>query len=110
MLFALLALLLQTPTPRAILEAEDARVEQPDVLIQAVKSADTTIQRLGVRAIGRLERPALADSVRPLTTSPDARVRMEAINALGQMNVGFDFATLLKTETDPAVQIGRAHV
>jgi cyclophilin family peptidyl-prolyl cis-trans isomerase len=100
----LLLIFLQSYFDRSMLEAEDARVEQPAALLSGLKNADPHIQRLAVRAIGRLERSELADAVRPLMTSSDARVRMEAINALGQMNASFDPAVLLKTETEAAVR------
>jgi HEAT repeat protein len=76
---------LQLPLERAMLEEEDARVENPAILLEALKNPDTRIQRMAVRAIGRFERPRYADAIRPLAGSPDAGVRAEAVNALGQM-------------------------
>src|SRR5262249_52763665 len=77
----LLVLFLQSYFDRSILEAEDARLEQPAALLAALKNPDARIPRLAVRAIGRLERSEFADSVRPLLASPDANVRMETVNA-----------------------------
>jgi cyclophilin family peptidyl-prolyl cis-trans isomerase len=100
----LLPLLFQFYFDRAILQAEDARAEQPAAIINGLKSADTRVQRLAVRAAGRLERPELAEAVRPLLASGDSQVRMEAINALGQMNAAFDAAALLASEKDGGVR------
>jgi cyclophilin family peptidyl-prolyl cis-trans isomerase/HEAT repeat protein len=100
----LLFLLLQVSSERAILEAEDGRAEDPTVILEALKSPDPKIQRLAVRALGRLERPEYSDAVFPLLESPDAGIRMEAVNALGQMGSGFDLSPLLERERDGAVR------
>jgi cyclophilin family peptidyl-prolyl cis-trans isomerase/HEAT repeat protein len=100
----LLMAFLQSYFSRPILEAEDARLDPPTPLLEALQSPDTHVQRLAARAIGRLERVQLAEAVRPLLTSPDAGVRMEAVNALGQMNAPVDAATLLENEKDAAVR------
>jgi cyclophilin family peptidyl-prolyl cis-trans isomerase len=100
----LLMALLQSYFYRPVLEAEDARVDPPTALLEALQNPDIHIQQLAVRAIGRLERPALADAVRPFLTSPDAGVRREAANALGQMNASFDAAALLQNEQDGTVR------
>src|SRR5262245_531632 len=104
MWFVLLAMLLQFQLNRPMLEAEDARVEQPDVLLAGLKTSDIRIQLQSVRAIGRLERASLADAVRPLLASPEAAVRRETINALGQMNAPFEAAGLLSAEKDASVR------
>jgi cyclophilin family peptidyl-prolyl cis-trans isomerase len=100
----LLPLLFQFYFDRPILEAEDARAEQPATIINGLKSTDSRIQRLAVRAAGRLERPELADAVRPLLAAGDAGVRMEAVNALGQMNAALDASSLLAAEPDGRVR------
>jgi len=100
----LAAILMQMYFDRAILEAEDARLDEPAAILEALKSADVRIQRLAVRAAGRLERPALAEQVRPLISSSDPDVRMESINALGQLNVTFDVQATLANEKDAAVR------
>jgi cyclophilin family peptidyl-prolyl cis-trans isomerase/HEAT repeat protein len=100
----LLSLLLQFYVNRPVLENEDARVEQPVAILAALNSTDPQVQRLAVRAIGRLERPQFADLIRPLLESPDAGVRMETVNALGQMNATFNVDTLIAKETDGAVR------
>src|SRR5262245_5290973 len=104
MWFLLLAMLLQFQLNRPMLEAEDARVEQPDVLVAGLKNSDVRVQQQAVRAIGRLERAPLADSIRPLLASPDAAVRKETVNALGQMNAPFDAAGLISAEKDASVR------
>ncbi len=104
MLLLLLAAALQVPIERAMLEEENARSENPSVLLEALQSSDEKIRRLAVRAIGRLEREALGDSVRSLLASPDPGVRMEAVNALGQINAPIDFRALLKDENDGGVR------
>ncbi len=71
----------------AILSAEDRRAPDQaslDVLTRALAHPDPAIQRLAVRALGRLERPALVATVAPMLASPDASVRAEAANALAQ--------------------------
>src|ERR1051326_5915176 len=100
----LVSLFLQLYLDRAVLEAEDARVEQPTALVTALTNPDIRVQRHAIRAIGRLERSELADSIRPFLVSSSAGVRMEAINALGQMNASFDAAALLQAEPDAAVR------
>ncbi|MBI4472706.1 MAG: peptidylprolyl isomerase [Acidobacteria bacterium] len=94
-------LLFQLPLERALLEEEDARVENPAVLFEALKNPDTRIQRMAVRALGRFERLQYADAVRLLAGSPDAKVRAEAVNALGQMKASLDyFLPLIGMEKD----------
>jgi cyclophilin family peptidyl-prolyl cis-trans isomerase/HEAT repeat protein len=71
----------------AIIAAEDARAPTQaslDVLLAGAHSSSATIQRLAVRALGRLERPELADTIAPLMAARNAAVRAEAANALGQ--------------------------
>src|SRR5262249_12739682 len=104
MIPALIALLFQFYFNRPILENEDARAEQPSAIIAALNSTDPQVQRLAVRAIGRLERVQLADSMRTLLASPDAGVRMETVNALGQMNAPFDVTGALDQEKDASVR------
>ena len=53
----------QLPLQRTMLEEEDARVENPVVLLEALKNPDPQIQRIAVRAIGRREHFRLAASL-----------------------------------------------
>src|SRR5215475_12312314 len=100
----LFALLLQFYSNRPVLQAEDARAAQPTAILEALNSTEPLLQRQAVRAVGRLERPQLADAIRPLLASSDSGIRMETVNALGQMNVTFDAPSLLDSEKDAAVR------
>ena len=104
MLLLPLLLLLQAPTEHAILEAEYSRVENVSIFLDGLKSPEVRIQRLAVRALGRLERPSLRDSAVPLLRSGDAEVRREAVAAIAQMGAPFDFAALLGPEKSGAVR------
>ncbi|MEO8500487.1 MAG: peptidylprolyl isomerase [Vicinamibacteria bacterium] len=108
MLILPLLLLLQaqapTPTEYAVMEAEYRRPDDVSVLLRGLKSPDPRIQRLSVRAIGRLERPSLQDSVIPFVTSGREDLRREAVAALAQMGAPFDFASRLRTEKVGAVR------
>ena len=104
MLLLPLLLLLQAPNEHAILEAEYSRAESVSTLLDGLKSPEVRIQRLATRALGRLERPPLRDSVVPLLGSADAEVRREAVAALAQMGAAFDFASLLGPEKSGAVR------
>src|SRR2546422_3232640 len=104
MIAVLIGMLMQLYFDRSILDAENARVEQPAALLAALKSANPQVQRLAVRAIGRFERPELADQVRPLLSASDAGVRLEAFNALGQMNASFDLTNAVTEEKDGTVR------
>jgi cyclophilin family peptidyl-prolyl cis-trans isomerase/HEAT repeat protein len=69
-----------------------------------LEDPDPRIQRIAVRALGRLEQPQYADAIRPFLVSSDPAVRMEAINAFGQITAQFDFRSLLTTEKDTRVR------
>lgn len=67
--------------------AEDARVTSAaDMapLLEGLHSADPGLVGQAVRALGRLERPALVKEILPLVTHARPEVRAEAVNALGQ--------------------------
>ncbi len=100
----LLPLLTQDPSERRILELEHARTDKTAELVAGLKSSNTKIQRLAVRAMGRLERPALQRDVEPLTIAADVDVRREAINALAQMGATYAFASLLPGEKSGLVR------
>lgn len=71
----------------AIVVAEDARAPTPaalQVLVDGTRSPDPALQVLAVRALGRLERPELAETIVALLSAASAAVRAEAANALGQ--------------------------
>jgi cyclophilin family peptidyl-prolyl cis-trans isomerase/HEAT repeat protein len=100
-----------------VLVAEDSRSDDPaavQVVLDALGAPDPQTRRIAVRALGRLERAALADRIVPLLQDADAGVRREAANALGQSffstagaDVGAPAASLtarLQTESDAAVR------
>ncbi|HEX2445251.1 MAG TPA: peptidylprolyl isomerase [Vicinamibacterales bacterium] len=81
-----------------ILLAEDGRAptaESLQTIITGTGSSDPAVRAVAVRALGRLERLGLADSITPLLEDSDPGVRREAANALGQ-------ATLEATGSEPA--------
>ncbi|UCG85774.1 MAG: HEAT repeat domain-containing protein [Gemmatimonadota bacterium] len=72
---------------QTMLTAEDARAETAEEmspLYQGLRSEDPVVRQIAVRALGRLERPALVPSIVRLLTDSAASVRAEAANALGQ--------------------------
>jgi len=96
--------LLQAPLERQILEVEDGRLLDVSVLLEAVRGPLPRIQRLAARALGRLERPEHAPALLPLLSSPDAEVRREAVNALGQIGAEVDLHPFLEKEGDAEVR------
>ena len=72
---------------QAIFEAEDRRAPAEadvQVLRDGTRHPSEAVQRQAVRALGRLERPALAGDIQPMLSSPFAAVRTAAAEALGQ--------------------------
>lgn len=70
-----------------ILVAEDARGTGMDSiapLVDGLASRDTLLRRVAVRAIGRLQRPALVASIIPLLGDHNPAVRATTANAVGQ--------------------------
>jgi cyclophilin family peptidyl-prolyl cis-trans isomerase/HEAT repeat protein len=70
-----------------ILAAEDARPAGGaalDLLVRGTASPASTIRALSVRALGRLENPALSGTIAAGLTDEDEVVRREAANALAQ--------------------------
>ena len=71
----------------AMLDEEDARgggASGIESLRQGLIAPEPELQRLAVRAIGRLEDPQFIPLALPLLFSDDEAVRSEAVNALGQ--------------------------
>lgn len=72
----------------ALLAAEDRRAPEADdlaILTGALTSESASLRRAGARAVGRLERPDLAELLWPLVEAdPSAVVRAEAANAIAQ--------------------------
>ena len=105
MIVWIILLLFQLPVGRAILEVEDARAEDVTPMIRGLKAPDVGIQRLAVRALGRLERSANVPLVLPALSSPDPGLRKEAANALAQMHAPASlFLAALVHENDPDVR------
>ncbi len=70
-----------------VVEAEDARPAggpSLEALMAATRSPDPFLRRSGVRALGRLERPELLDSILPHLDDRTPEVRAEAANASAQ--------------------------
>src|SRR5438046_2987937 len=92
-----LALSAQTRAPAAdaraweqLAAAEDARAAtsaQLDVLVNGARAADTVLRRLSVRALGRLERAELSDTIARALHDDASTVRTQAALALAQANV-----------------------
>jgi cyclophilin family peptidyl-prolyl cis-trans isomerase/HEAT repeat protein len=104
MVLLLLLLLFQSPfdspprIERGILECEHARSEDISVLLEGLKHSDPRIQRLALRALGRLERPEHRDVVVTMLGAKDPAVRQEAANALAQMRATVDWISWLRKE------------
>src|SRR5436309_5751421 len=91
-------------TRQAILVAEDRRAPTPRDLATirgGLRSKDPDTIRIAVRALGRLERPALIPDILPLLKSPLPEVRAEAADALGQAAQGWKKSVAERT---PAVR------
>jgi cyclophilin family peptidyl-prolyl cis-trans isomerase len=92
----------QAATPRtsrlAVLEAEDRRAPTPRdlAIIRSGLHGDAQTIRVAVRAIGRLERPALIPDILPSLRHSLPEIRSEAANAIGQAAQGW------KTDKAPA--------
>jgi cyclophilin family peptidyl-prolyl cis-trans isomerase/HEAT repeat protein len=89
-------------TPRtsrlAVLQAEDRRAATPRdlAIIRSGLHSDAQTIRVAVRALGRLERPALIPDILPFLRHALPEIRSEAANAIGQAAQGW------KTEKAPA--------
>src|SRR6266508_684125 len=83
-----------------MLVAEDQRAPtdaELATLKQGLGSPDAATRRQAVRAIGRLERADLLPVISPLLTDRNTDVRIEAINALGQVARGQDGLSAAKS-------------
>jgi cyclophilin family peptidyl-prolyl cis-trans isomerase/HEAT repeat protein len=79
-------------TRLAVLQADDHRAATAAELAlirSGSHSSDPQIARVAVRALGRLERPALVADILPLLKHEAAEVRAEAANAVGQAAQGW---------------------
>ncbi len=101
-----------TPTQdveRTILELEDSRTADLAPLVEQLSNPDERVQRLAVRAIGRIERLEHAEAVLALAASPSSDVRREAANALGQMRAAADLSSWVAREPDATVRAALFH-
>lgn len=74
--------------PQALLDAEDGRARTPDalrLLLETALRGTGPLRLQAIRAIGRLERPPLADSLMPLFRDSTVAVRLAAAHAVGQL-------------------------
>jgi cyclophilin family peptidyl-prolyl cis-trans isomerase/HEAT repeat protein len=79
-------------TRLAVLQVEDRRAPTPKdlgVLRAGTRSGDDQTARAAVRALGRLERPALIPDILPALRHPVSEIRSEAANAVGQAAQGW---------------------
>jgi cyclophilin family peptidyl-prolyl cis-trans isomerase len=100
-------------TRLAILQAEDRRAPTATDLatIRAgTRSGDPLTAVTAVRALGRLERPALATDIQPLLDSPYPSVRVEAANALAQAVSSIRRGASGGPSTTSLVQVLAAHL
>ncbi|MCC6929652.1 MAG: peptidylprolyl isomerase [Gemmatimonadaceae bacterium] len=70
-----------------LIAAEDARGTDADgvaPLMAALDDKSPFVRRTAVRGLGRLQRASLLDSIVPMVGDADARVRLEAVNAIAQ--------------------------
>ena len=101
------------PARLAILHAEERRAATPADLVTlrtAIRSRDPLAAILAIRAVGRLERPALVVDLLPALQSVLPEVRTEAANAIGQaaqggpgssrLPAGVDVGSLFSTLTE----------
>ena len=82
----------QLTTRVTIIQAEDRRapsVQDLATLRAGARSRDAQTARIGLRALGRLERPALIPDILPGLRHPQPEVRAEAANAIAQAAQGF---------------------
>src|SRR3954447_23073039 len=89
----------QLTTRVTILQAEDRRAPTAQdlaTLRAGARSGDAQTARIALRALGRLERPALIPDILPGLRHPLPEVRAEAANAIAQAAQG------LQTGTSPA--------
>lgn len=89
------------PLRLRILAAEDARADRPADLLplaEGLTNADPAVQRAAIRAIGRLERPALVSQAALGFMSPHTGVRAAAAWAIAQSVSGGGHAAAARRE------------
>ena len=93
------------PARLAILHAEERRAATPADLLTlrtGIRSRDPLTAILAIRAVGRLERPALVVDLIPALSSALPEVRTEAANAIGQAAQGGPGAARVPAGVDVA--------
>jgi cyclophilin family peptidyl-prolyl cis-trans isomerase len=83
------------PARLAILQADERRAARPADLVTlrtGIRSRDPQAAILAIRAVGRLERPALITDLLPALRFALPEVRAEAANAIGQAAQGWTVA------------------
>jgi cyclophilin family peptidyl-prolyl cis-trans isomerase len=112
-------------TRLAVLQAEDRRAPTANdlaIIRSGAHSGDPQTVRLAVRALGRLERPALMLDITPFLKSSLPEIRLEAANAMAQAAQGWKsdqhapaaaldasvaaLVARLKVEAEPDVRAG----
>lgn len=100
------------PSAQTLLVAEDSRgaLDLP-ALLRGIESPDPVLAARAIRAVGRLEQPALLSRILGAVADPRPRVRFAAVHAVAQ--IGQDTAVTagvltvlvdrVSAETDPAV-------
>jgi cyclophilin family peptidyl-prolyl cis-trans isomerase/HEAT repeat protein len=71
-----------------LLDAEDSRAATPDalrLLIETALRGSGPYRVQAIRAVGRLERPSLADTLMPLLRDSSGAVRLATAHAVGQL-------------------------
>ena len=79
-------------TRLAVLQAEDRRAPTANdlaILRSGAHGGDAQTTRIAVRALGRLERPALIPDITPFLRNALQEIRAEAANAIGQAAQGW---------------------
>ena len=96
----------QAPASRlAIVLAENRRAPTPaDVALlrRGARSSDPQTARIALRALGRLERPALIPDIMPGLQYRFPETRAEAANAVGQAAQGVDVNRPVAPASTPA--------
>lgn len=97
-----------------VIEAEDARATDPSghfTFLEGISWPDPEVQRVSVRALGRLEDPSVLVDIGSMLLSPYPQIRAEAVNAGVQAVSGGDprramaaLVRFLPEETDPEVR------
>ena len=94
------------PSVHQVLQAEHARGADMQPLWNALQSADTVLQRIAVRGVGRIEHEPFVSRLAPMLESPAASVRREAVLAGAQLRaVGFGVQLVTGPTTDPSADV-----